>query len=189
MNQTKTVQTTFFPVVEQHILTQALWVTGFALLTAVGAQIEVPHQPVPYTMQTFFVLLSGALLGKRNAAFSQLLYLGLGALGLPVFAQFGFGITRLLGPTGGYLLSFPVAAFAVGYIIDKNKSIWWTALAMFVGSLFIFSLGTLQLQFLYYQEWVQSLLNGFLIFSWWDILKVSAATILAHQLRKIQSGS
>ncbi|MBI5215229.1 MAG: biotin transporter BioY [Ignavibacteriae bacterium] len=186
MNQTKSM-TTFFPVAETKVVTQALWIAGFAVLTAVGAQIEVPHQPVPYTMQTFFVLLSGALLGKRNAAYSQLVYLALGVLGLPVFAQFGFGVARLLGPTGGYLLSFPVAAFAVGYIIDKNKNFWWTAFAMVVGSLFIFSLGTLQLQIHYYREWVQSFVHGFLIFSWWDVLKISGASVLAHQLRKLHS--
>ena len=64
---------------------QALWITVFALLTAIGAQIEIPHQPVPFTLQTLFVLLAGALLGKEKGAMSQLLYLALGAVGVPVF--------------------------------------------------------------------------------------------------------
>ncbi|TAK59473.1 MAG: biotin transporter BioY, partial [Bacteroidetes bacterium] len=144
MNQTKTVAVSLFPVVEKSVLTQALWVTAFAALTAIGAQIEIPHHPVPYTMQTFFVLLAGAALGRRNGTFSQLLYIALGTIGLPVFSQFGFGAAKLLGPTGGYLLSFPVAAFAVGYILDKNRSFLWSVLAMVIGVFIIFSLGTLQ---------------------------------------------
>src|SRR6059036_2957404 len=95
-------------IAKQSWIAQAFWVTIFAFGTTIGAQIGIPHQPVPYTMQTFFVLLSGAVLCGRNAAISQTVYLLAGAIGLPVFAGFGSGIARLLGPTGGYLLSFPV---------------------------------------------------------------------------------
>ena len=86
----------------------------FAALTAAGAQIEIPNSPVPFTLQTLFVLLSGALLGPRLGTVSMLAYLGAGAAGLPVFSSFGFGVARLLGPTGGYLLAFPAAAFVAG---------------------------------------------------------------------------
>ena len=83
--------------IRESLLIQILWITGFAMVTAVGAQVEIPHLPVPYTLQTFFVLLSGALLGKRNGFFSQSLYLIAGAIGIPVFSHFGFGVARLLG--------------------------------------------------------------------------------------------
>ncbi len=102
MYQSQTIKTNLFPVVEKSIATQALWITTITALTAIGAQIEIPHIPVPYTLQTLFVLLSGAVLGKRNATISQAMYLLAGVLGLPVFAQFGFGFAKLIGPTGGY---------------------------------------------------------------------------------------
>lgn len=184
MSQSRTIHIHTFPVVEQNILTQALWITAFASLTAIGAQIEIPHYPVPYTMQTLFVLLSGAALGKRNGAISQLLYIAAGVIGLPVFSQFGAGIAPLFGPTGGYLLSFPVAAFAVGYILDKNTSLVWSLLSMIIGAFIIFSLGTLQLNVVVFHDWRTSFINGFLIFSWWDMLKIVAAAAIARQLRK-----
>src|SRR5260221_10316164 len=142
---------------------QAIWVFTLAVLTAVGAQIEIPHQPVPYTLQTLFVLLSGALLGKRNGALSQGMYLLAGALGAPVYAGFGFGMARLLGPTGGYLLGFPVAAFVVGYVIDRNVQLLRTILAMAVGLFIVFSLGTLQLDLVYLHDVSQAGIYGFLI--------------------------
>ncbi len=184
MYQTQTMKTNLFPVVEQSVVTQALWITTCTVLTAVGAQIEIPHLPVPYTLQTLFVLLSGAVLGKRNATISQALYLALGVLGFPVFAQFGFGFAKLLGPTGGYLLSFPIAAFAVGYIIDKNRSFLWSVFAMIIGAVIIFSLGTIQLNYTLIHDWKQSFTSGFLIFSWWDMAKILTAASIAHQIRK-----
>ncbi len=165
-------------------LTQVLSIGLFALLTGVGAQIEIPHLPVPYTLQTFFVLLAGAFLGKRNGAASQVLYLAMGAIGLPVFSSFGFGVVRLVGPTGGYLLGFPVAAFVVGYILDGRLNFGRTLIALCTGLFVIFSLGTLQLNLLYYHDLPNAVVNGFLIFSWWDVLKLAAATIIVQQLAR-----
>jgi biotin transport system substrate-specific component len=177
-----TQSTTFAvkPFATQNIAVQALWVTLFAFLTAVGAQIEIPHSPVPYTMQTFFVLLSGALLGKRNGALSQLLYVTAGIAGMPVFSSWGFGVARVFGPTGGYLLAFPVAAFVVGYLVHQHKNFFWILLSMFTGLFVIFTLGTLQLNFLYFHDWAQSFTNGFLIFSWWDMVKLLSAAGIAY---------
>ena len=88
---------------DKRIYIQAFWAFTFAVLMAIGAQIEIPNQPVPFTMQTFFVLSAGALLGKRGGAISMGLYLILGAIGLPVFSGGAFGLAKILGPTGGYL--------------------------------------------------------------------------------------
>jgi len=165
-----------------NVAVQTFGVILLAGLTALGAQVQIPHQPVPYTLQTFFVLLSGALLGKRNGAISQSLYLLAGAIGAPVFAGWGFGLARLAGPTGGYLLSFPVAAFAVGYILADRKEILWSIVAMFTGLLIVFTLGALQLNLLYFHNWSQAFLNGFLIFSWWDVVKLAGAAILYNRL-------
>ena len=168
---------------------QALWIGVFAAFTVVGAQIEIPHQPVPYTLQTLFVLLSGAFLGKRNGAASQCVYLCAGAVGMPVFSGFGFGLARLLGPSGGFLLGFPVAAFIVGYLIDGKTQLFRTVVGMAAGLFVIFSLGTVQLNLVYYHSWSESILQGFLIFSWWDILKLGGATLIYQQLSRRISGS
>ncbi|RCW49960.1 MULTISPECIES: biotin transporter BioY [unclassified Halanaerobium] len=93
-----------------------------AALTIVGAYIIVPlpFSPVPITLQTFFVLFSGRILGKKHGALSQIIYLLIGIAGLPVFAAGTGGIGILLGPTGGFLLAFPAAAWTAGYYTDNK---------------------------------------------------------------------
>jgi biotin transport system substrate-specific component len=167
---------------------QAFWISTFAILTAVAAQIEIPTQPVPFTLQTFFVLLAGAILGKRGGALSMCLYVTLGVIGLPLFSGGSFGVARVIGPTGGYLLSFPIAAFVVGYLVRLRSEYWWMIISMFVGFLIILSFGSIQLNMVYFHNWKHSFHAGFLIFSWWDILKlVGAATIAHYYLRNIKS--
>jgi biotin transport system substrate-specific component len=175
MNDAQTLTGTHSGIISSRGYAQALWIVGFAALTAVGAQIEIPHVPVPYTAQSLIVLLSGAMLGKRNGFLAQGVYLLAGLVGLPVFAQLGFGFAKLIGPTGGYLLSFPLAAFAVGYILEGDRTFLRSLAAMIAGVFIIFTLGTLQLYFVYYHDLAVSVTNGFLIFSWWDGVKVFAA--------------
>lgn len=95
----------------------------FAAFTAAVAwfKIPLPFTPVPITLQTLAVLLSGAMLGPYYGALSMIVYLALGALGLPVFAGGSSGIGALLGPTGGYLFSYPLASFVVGKMLEKKK--------------------------------------------------------------------
>ncbi len=165
---------------DKRVYIQAFWAFTFAVLVAIGAQIEIPNQPVPFTMQTFFVLSAGALLGKRGGAISMGIYLTLGAIGLPIFAGGAFGLSKILGPTGGYLLSFPIAAFVIGYLTRLRSEYWWMMISMIVGSLIIFSLGTIQLNFLYLHNWINSFQAGFLIFSWWDGVKIIAAATITY---------
>ncbi len=96
-------------------------IAAFAGFTAVAAQLAVhlPWTPVPVTMQTMFVLLAGLVLGPRDGFYAMAAYLGAGIAGAPVFAGFAFGPAVLFGPTGGYLLSFPVAAMIAGAIADR----------------------------------------------------------------------
>ena len=171
----------------QTLATQALWIIGFAFLTALGAQVQIPHEPVPYTLQTFFILLSGAILGKRNGALSQLLYLFVGAAGIPVFTAWGSGLARILGPTGGYLMSFPVAAFVTGYLVQQHKNFFWILISMILGLVIVFGLGTLYLNLTYLHNWKQSIAGGFLIFSWWDGLKLVAAASIYQQIAKYRT--
>ena len=182
MNRSGVLSVKPLSIRQEGVLAHVFWITLFAALTAIGAQVEIPHRPVPFTLQTFFVLLSGAMLGKGRGASSQLFYLLLGAIGIPVFSGWGFGFARLIGPTGGYLLSFPIAAFVVGYLVRKESGLAWTILSMAIGLFIVFSLGTIQLNFLYIHDWPQAMKSGFFIFSWWDGAKLIAAAVIYRRL-------
>ena len=118
---------------------------AFSLLTALSAQavIPLPFTPVPITGQTFAVLLTGALLGPRLGAMTLALYLLEGGMGLPVFAHGAAGAARLLGPTGGYLLSYPFAAALIGGLAERgwDRRPATMLAAMLLGSLIVFTMG------------------------------------------------
>jgi biotin transport system substrate-specific component len=98
---------------------QLLLATGFALLTALGALVQIPVGPVPITLQVLFVLISGLVLGSRLGALSQVEYLAIGLAGAPVFAGGKSGLIALLGPTGGYLAGFVVGAYLAGLVAES----------------------------------------------------------------------
>lgn len=114
-------------------------VFAFSLLVALSAQIVIPVGPVPITAQTFAVLLTGALLGSRLGAMAIIVYLMEGAAGLPFFYGGSSGILHLLGPTGGYLIAFPAAAFITGAFAEHgwDKRFPTAVAAMAIGSLVI----------------------------------------------------
>src|SRR3984893_686685 len=114
-------------------------VVAFSLLTALSAQFVIPIGPVPITGQTFAVLLTGALLGSRLGAMAMIAYLIEGASGLPFFYGGSGGILHLLGPTGGYLVAFPAAAFITGAFAEHgwDKRFVTAAAAMNIGSVLI----------------------------------------------------
>jgi biotin transport system substrate-specific component len=123
-------------------------VVGFSLLTAVSARLSVhlPFTPVPITGQTFAVLLTGALLGGGRGFGAMLLYLAEGLAGLPVFAPGpgpSVGPAAFLGPTGGYLMAFPLAALAVGLLAERgwDRTPVRMLAAMAIGSGIIYLLG------------------------------------------------
>jgi biotin transport system substrate-specific component len=165
-------------------IAQTAWILLFAGVTVLGARVEVPHQPVPYTLQTMAVLLAGAFLGPRNGAISQIAYLVAGVLGAPVFAGGAFGVGPMLGPSGGYLLAFPLAAFIVGFLVSRHVSLAWTVLSMGAGLLLVFVLGTLHLWAFTIHNVPAAINAGFLIFSWWDLLKLGAAAMTYHEVAK-----
>ena len=103
-------------------------VVGFAAALAAASQvaIPIPGTSVPMTLQPLAVVLAGLWLGPRAGAASMLLYLAVGASGLPVFAPEGApGIARLLGPTGGYLVAYPLGAFAAGWLTKRRSTFGW----------------------------------------------------------------
>jgi len=114
-------------------------VIGFSLLTALAAQVVIPVGPIPVTGQTFAVLLIGALLGSRLGAMAMIAYLIEGASGLPFFQSGHFGLLYLMGPTGGYLIAFPAAAYVTGAFAEHgwDRRFLTAAAAMAIGSAII----------------------------------------------------
>lgn len=162
-------------ILGRAVSTQLFWIITFSLFTAMAAQVAVPVQPVPFTLQTMLVLLSGAFLGARNGAISQILYVLMGVVGIPVFANFSLGMGVLFGPTGGYLLSFPLAAFIVGYIVKENSSFVTVVLAMLAGSLLILLFGSMYLGLFFMDSWREAFIAGAAVFSIWGVIKIGAA--------------
>ena len=127
----------------------------FAALTAAAAQISIPlpFTPVPLTLQPMVVLLGGAVLGARLGMAAQVLYLAAGIAGFPVFAAsptLPQGALRLIGPTGGYLMTYPLAAFVAGWLAERgmDRRYLTSLLAMTCGLAIIFAGGVLWLAFL-----------------------------------------
>jgi len=115
-------------------------VVVFSLFIAAAAQFSIQIGPIPITGQTFAVLLTGALLGSRLGAAAVIAYLIEGAVGLPFFAGGASGIVRFLGPTGGYLVAFPAAAFVTGAFAEHgwDKNYPQAVAAMTLGSVIVF---------------------------------------------------
>jgi biotin transport system substrate-specific component len=152
-----------------------------ALVVAVAAQVvvPVPMSPVPMTLQPLAVLAVGGLLGARSGAGALILYLALGMLGLPVFAGGGSGVARLLGPTGGYLLAFPVAAAVTGAVVGLKPTLARTLVACAIGMVLIHLGGVSQLALLGGDP-ALAFRVGFVPFLTGDLIKIglAAAVIL-----------
>ena len=163
--------------VARNLATDAIWVMTFSLVTAICAQVSyhLPFSPVPITGQTFAVLLSGAVLGWRRAFLSQIAYLVEGAAGLPVFADGAGSVLHLVGPSGGFLLCFPLAAALVGYLVELGvgRSTWKLAGALVSGDVLILLAGSTWLHLLFGFPFAQAWLLGFIPFLLADVAKVA----------------
>jgi len=145
--------------------------------------------PVPLTLQPFAVLLLGLLLSPRLAAATLLAYLGEGAIGLPVFSPGPAsmpGLAHLFGPTGGYLLAYPVAAMIISVISRRGRSLTWALAGAAVGNLVILSCGALWLAALTHASLSQVLTQAILPFLPGDALKVVAAAALATGWQRLR---
>jgi biotin transport system substrate-specific component len=143
--------------------------------------VPVPLSPVPMTLQPLAVLVVGGILGAAAGVSALVLYIALGALGLPVFAAGGSGVLHLIGPTGGYLLAFPVAAGVTGALVRRApSSVLRVLLATALGMIIIHIGGVAQLALLGGDP-ALAFRVGFVPFLTGDLLKVglAAAIILA----------
>lgn len=160
----------------------------FAALTVVLAwipAIPVPFSPVPITFQTLGVFLSAAMLGGKRGGTAILVYVLLGALGLPVFAGGAGGFGVILGPTGGYLIGFVLGAYWIGFVLDKTPSpqLKHYALAFGSGLTLIYVIGTIQLSFVLNLPLLTALKVGSLPYIPLDIVKAILAITVATPVR------
>lgn len=128
---------------------------GGILLLAVGMvsvaarfAVPIPGTPVPVSLQDLAMLLVGIVLGPRRGAVAMITYVGLGAAGAPVFSNGHGGLTWLMGPTGGYLLAYPAACYAVGALSHRGRRPAVAALGVVAGQAVVYAGGTLQLALL-----------------------------------------
>ena len=159
----------------------ALIILG-AAMTALAAQVAftLPWTPVPYTLQTGAVLLVGTALGTVRGAFSMLMYVLVGAAGLPVFAEASGGAAHLIGATGGYLVGFVVAAALVGHLarLGWDRRFITAAGLMLIGTLVVYAIGVPVLAIVAGLPFANALQAGALVFVPWDLAKVAAAALL-----------
>ncbi len=119
----------------------------FTALTAVGAFISIPIGPVPITLQSFFILLSGIILGSKKAMFSQITYLLLGLIGFPIFSGFSGGLQHIFKPSFGFIIGYVAAAYVVGKLTEEKTASQYLLAAVFAGTLIIYTFG---LPYMYY---------------------------------------
>ena len=156
----------------------------FAALTAVGAQVSIPLPlGVPFSLQVLVALLAGAVLGSRAGALSQVIYLLMGAVGLPVFAGRAAGLQVFVGLTGGYLIGFVLAAWVVGRLTERESPIGVArgALAMAAGLIAIYVPGALVLA-LHWGSLSRALYYGVVVYLPVDLIKAVAAFAIARGL-------
>jgi biotin transport system substrate-specific component len=154
---------------------QAALVAAMALLTALAAQAEIQVYlwEVPLTLQTLAVYTSGLVLGRRNGALAMALYLAFGLVA-PAYAGGASGLAHLVGPSGGYLLAFPLVALVAGDLTAHSRSGARTALALAAGSLVLFTCGVVWLHVVAgHATFAESVANGWLRFLPWDLAKLA----------------
>lgn len=147
--------------------------------------LPLPFTPVPLTLANFGVLLVGLTLGSRRGFAAAALYLGWGAMGLPVFASSGPGsITQMLGPTGGYLWAYPVVAFLAGWIAERGQeSFTRNLLASISAEVVLFAAGISWLAIMTH-SWRQAAFFGLYPFLFAEVSKVMVAAAAALRLRR-----
>ena len=171
-------------------------VAGAAVLTAAAAQVSLtlPGSPIPFTLQPMAVLLAGVVLGARQGALSQVLYLVAGAAGAAVFAWSPVllpGAARLLGPTGGFLLAFPVAAAVAGVLSDRSvtRGVIGTMAAMAAGLVALYAGGIAWASLFVPATTSAGVVATFAPYALADLVKVALVAPFVPVVRRALSGS
>ncbi len=160
----------------------------FAALTAIFAQITIPlpFTPVPITLQVFAVCLTAAILGSRLGTISMSVYVLIGALGMPVFSAGKAGLQIVLGPTGGYIIGFILAAGVTGKIVERKSppTFKHSLAAMAAGLVIVYLAGMLQLSLVTGMPLSAAFAAGVAPFIWMDAVKIALGASIACSVRR-----
>lgn len=160
-----------------------LYCALFACLIAILAQIQIALPTlVPITLQTLGVYLVSLLLKPKLAFISTLVYVFMGAIGLPVFGGFSGGLASLLGPSGGYIFSFPIMALVIALIVKRNEKLSFKIIALIIGTAVCYLIGTLWFIYVTNTSLIQALTMCVIPFLPGDTLKIIISIILANRL-------
>lgn len=154
-----------------------------AALLCAASPWSVPIGPIPISIATFIVYLSGIVLGAFDGTISVAVYLLIGAVGVPVFSGFQGGVQKLIGVTGGYLIGYLICAFVVGLITDKAKRKLLTVPAMILGTVLLYAFGTLWFMFQTQRTLAESLMLCVVPFLLGDAAKIAVASAVGIPLR------
>lgn len=171
--------------VENRSKLQMLIVTAlFAAITGILAQVVIPLPLVPITGQTLAIGLAATILGSRYGTLSSILYIIIGAVGVPVFAQMTSGFGVIFGPTGGFLVGFIPTAFIIGYYLEKTKfTILQAFIANIIGMFVTLIIGTVWLKFVADLSWMAAFMSGFAPFIVGGIIKAILAAWIGIVVR------
>ncbi|MDY6966656.1 MAG: biotin transporter BioY [Halobacteriota archaeon] len=172
---------------ELDVIQKVALAITFACLTGLMAQMKIflPFTPVPITGQVFAVLLAGVLLGRRYGGLSQVFYLGIGAAGVPWFADYSGGMAYLSGVTGGYIIGFIFAAFMIGEFTDRyvaSRGLLPQFILMMGGVIIIYAIGTLHLALVLNVGISKAIMLGVVPFVPLDIAKAIAVAGVAYAI-------
>ncbi|WP_080845946.1 biotin transporter BioY [Cytobacillus gottheilii] len=170
----------------EQIKLRSMIVTAlFAAVIGVMAQMVIPIPPVPITGQTLAIGLAATILGAKYGTFSVLLYLMIGAAGVPVFAEFSGGFSTIIGPTGGYLIGFIPAVFIMGLYMEKTAfNFLHSMIANTIGMLIALVFGTVWLKIAADMSWLAALAGGFTPFIIVGLIKAALAAWIGVLVRK-----
>ena len=157
----------------------------FSAIIGIMSLISIPFQPVPLNMALLAVMLSGGVLGKKYGTLSVLVYILLGAVGVPVFAGFRGGFAVLAGPTGGYILGYVTVAFLTGLVYEKTRKIKYTVPVMVVALLLCYALGTAWYCYIMKSDVWSALALCVLPFIPSDIIKIVIVLIILNKYGKL----
>jgi len=157
----------------------------FAALTAVLSQVTIPLPLVPITGQTLAVGLTATILGARYGAVSMFIYILLGAIGLPVFAEAKGGVQVIFGPTGGYIYGFLITAYITGLILEKTRFTLKNAIvANLVGMFVTLFVGAVHLKFVLDLSWQEAMAVGVTPFLLVGVIKALLASVIGIKARE-----
>lgn len=159
-----------------------------ALMTSVLcilAPFSIPIGPIPLSLATFVIYIIAYVLGSKRGTAAVLLYLLIGIIGVPVFSNYGAGLQKVVGPTGGYLVSYILLVAITGFLCEKTKCAYIPSiLAMVLSTLLLYLIGSAWLAYSNHMTFSAAIAAGMLPFIPGDIIKIAIASILGKQLHE-----